>query len=115
MYIEKTMKLIALSEAKQMLKDNRRVFYYRKEYRPALVEVDLVAGNVYAEVEVGYPNRFQSGSLRVEKNHDGTHTFDVVEDYDVYSAELPEEDTERLVKFLAKSYEEDEEWNMYIW
>lgn len=108
MHIEKTMQLISLSEAKRMLKDNRRVFYYKTEYRPALVEVDLVAGNVYAEVDVIYPNRFESGVLSVEKNHDGTHTFYIGDDYDVYNAEMPEEDTERLVKFLAKPYEQDE-------
>jgi hypothetical protein len=109
MYIEKKMTLIALSDAKKRFKSGFPIYYfYLNKVLPAIFEEDLKAGNVFIKEEIKYPNELVLSELQVTKHSDGSHTFGVQVDYDVYSTNVSAEDLPKLIEFLNKPYKSEE-------
>lgn len=108
MLIQTEYKLIKLSDAKCILDSGGKVYILSQDglaHYEVLRQTQLVAGNVFKQVQVEYPNQFGADELLVTKLSDGNYLFEVGE-YGVDEANLNYNQSIELAQFLAEPFKE---------
>lgn len=118
MYKESRHERIGMTEAKRKFSAGEDVFMWgrlnmgdKEKFILVPNEEAAIAGNVWEYRTTLYPNelRLDNGTLRYVKKQDGSMEVSIIDDYDVYDAQMNKEDVTKLLQFIASPYMLDED------